>query len=410
MVSHSRTRTHQLSTSHLAPASTHEAWPVTPPGGPAANDNENSAATLARWTLLPLEPESSRVVLIESADGERRGAGCLVSSERILTCTHVVRDVLGPTHSSLAVGDVIPVVLVGVSGQPRVQAMLEYLGDPSSFASDIAVLRLEEHASARLAIAPVRFAAPMTHAGKRFGVLGFPGGINYGRTGRHAAGLLRGADAEGLVQMDGDHIIAVEPGYSGAPVWCADVQAFVGIVVAAEKDAGLSWLVPARLLAACCPGLEVRFRVPKPDRPEIHDWELDDPNIDLFGTSSESAGRCLTATITKQKRYFTVRVRYQHRGGAPARGGSVTFITYPDFCVEHEDAYELFALLKDGIASQEIYPTDLFTIAAIGDAGDTALTLNLAALWEGRAGGAEPDHDRQPKAKRAKSRRPQSKR
>jgi hypothetical protein len=227
----------------------------------------------------------------------------------------------------------------------------------------------------------------MTHAAKRFGVLGFPGAINYGRTGRHAAGVLRGADADGLVQMDGDDVIAVEPGYSGAPVWCPDVQAFVGIVVAAEKHTGLSWLIPARLLAACCHELEVRFRVPKSDRPEIHDWELDDPNTELFGTSSESEGRRLTAEITRDSGHYIVSVRYECAGNPPPRGGSVTFITYPDFCEDSQDAYELFAPLENGVASQEIYPIDLFTIAAIADAGETALTLNLETLWKERPRG-----------------------
>ena len=82
-----------------------------------------------------------------------------------------------------------------------------------------------------------------------------------------------------------------------------------------------------------------------------------------------------------------MKVRYECRRGSTTQpqGHFVTFITYPDFNRERQDAYELFARLrkdKSGIfyAEQELQPNDLFTVAAIGDAGATALTLNLAQL------------------------------
>jgi hypothetical protein len=66
----------------------------------------------------------------------------------------------------------------------------------------------------------------------------------------------------------------------------------------------------------------------------------------------------------------------------------VTFITYPDFLEDDVDAYEMFSQVTDGAAWTKIYPEDgLFTIAAIGDGGDTALTLDLVEI-EG-----EPDED-----------------
>ena len=71
------------------------------------------------------------------------------------------------------------------------------------------------------------------------------------------------------------------------------------------------------------------------------------------------------------------------QGRIGPRGKFVTFITYPDFKQEKEDAYELFAEIKkypNGLswyAEQTFYPTALFTVAAIGDGGDTALTMSL---------------------------------
>jgi hypothetical protein len=57
-------------------------------------------------------------------------------------------------------------------------------------------------------------------------------------------------------------------------------------------------------------------------------------------------------------------------------------VTYPNFKKEKEDAYELFAIVNEGKAEQEFYPKGFFTVAAIGDGGDTALTLDLDQMWE----------------------------
>jgi hypothetical protein len=43
-----------------------------------------------------------------------------------------------------------------------------------------------------------------------------------------------------------------------------------------------------------------------------------------------------------------------------------------------EDAYELFSEIEDGVATNYFWASSPFTVAAIGDAGDTALTYNIA--------------------------------
>jgi hypothetical protein len=42
----------------------------------------------------------------------------------------------------------------------------------------------------------------------------------------------------------------------------------------------------------------------------------------------------------------------------------------------------LFARITNGVAVQEFEPNDLFTVAAIGDAGETLLTFDLAQVLE----------------------------
>jgi hypothetical protein len=49
----------------------------------------------------------------------------------------------------------------------------------------------------------------------------------------------------------------------------------------------------------------------------------------------------------------------------------------PLIAQDDEDTYELFALINGNKAEQKFYPEGLFTVAAIGDGGDTALTLDL---------------------------------
>jgi hypothetical protein len=225
----------------------------------------------------------------------------------------------------------------------------------------------------------MEFAAPMVHGGKTFAVMGFP----FRREdGLHAGGKLRAANLAGLVQMDEQETIAVQPGFSGAPVWCREVRAFVGIVVAGETEGDVAWLIPSRVLAHFVPDLAIKFRIPPPDRPIINDWEEDDPNLDLFGTLSTAYGRRLQARVwARAKGGYRVDVSYECLpGSAPPRGLWVTFITYPDFEHDDEDAYELYGRIEDGIATQRFYPVDLFTVAAIGDAGETALTLDLTGV------------------------------
>jgi hypothetical protein len=86
----------------------------------------------------------------------------------------------------------------------------------------------------------------------------------------------------------------------------------------------------------------------------------------------------------KGNKHFKVRAIYRCKRGSPPRGRYVTFITYPDFFEDGIDAYELFRRVRKGKAVETFYPKSLFTMAAVGDGGDTALTLDLHKLWKRR--------------------------
>jgi hypothetical protein len=275
------------------------------------------------------------------------------------------------------VGDRVTVKLAGLRTNEPFQASIKGLGNDEHPTQDLAELSIEPSDKLDLRIPEVEFATPLRHSGKSFSVLGFPPDTR--QQGRSSVGRLHAADALGLIQMDSAGQLEVEGGFSGAPVWSPDLGAFIGIVVTEVRERKISWCIPSRIVCRFYNELPVRFRIPPNDRPHIHDYELDDPNVQLFGTISDDGSRRLKAKVTERSEDYRVKLTYSAYGGNPI-GKYVTFVTYPDFRQEHEDAYEVFAELADAKATNTIYPTNLFTVAAIGDAGDTALTIDLSSL------------------------------
>jgi hypothetical protein len=329
-------------------------------------------------TLRLTDQETARVVAVHRYNGDIVGAGCLVNNSVILTCRHVVEAALAPARPE---GGRVLVTLAGVTNQPTVEARVKDMRH-GAVSDDLALLEIQDEPE--LSVPEAIFASPLRHGGKTYSVLGFPGGE---QQGRNASGVLQAADTSGLVQMDRGGALSVLGGFSGAPVWSSDLGAFVGIVVRELWNDDVSWCIPSRRLCEFYPGLGVRFRIPPADRPVIRDYSLDDPNIDLFGTISDNGERRLTAVVLERPDDYQVTVKYEClKGSAPPVGRFVTFITYPDYELEEQDGYELFVELqqtKGGLtwlAEQELESNDLFTIAAIGDGGGTALTLDLSGL------------------------------
>lgn len=327
---------------------------------------KSQSATALRIT----DPETTRVVAIHRPDGTIVGAGCLVDGRYVLTCKHVVAAAL--PEGRVKRGEKLYVTLVGIAEQPTVGAKVLKVESGAGPKNDLALLRLGD---LKLELTPAEFASPLRHSGKAYSVLGFPAGD---RQGRNATGRLHAADALGLVQMDRGGSLFVLGGFSGAPVWCSDVNAFVGLVVTELSNHGVSWCIPSRRLCEFFPDLIVRFRMPPADRPVVHDYREDDPNLELFGTSSEHQGRKLSAKFKKKGKKYKVFLTVEALPRArKLRGGFVTFITYPDFKQEHEDAYELFGKVEGRKAETDLKLWDSFTVAAVTDGGDVALTLNL---------------------------------
>ena len=316
---------------------------------------------------------SFRTVLIHHRTNHTEivGAGCLIDNHQILTCRQALEAALSP-------GEIIPggEVLISLVDQPDKISTSAII----RVANESAPMRNLVLLSGSLALNPnqqsASFATPLRFDGKSF--------VTFGHTrspdGAVRSGLITGyfigdERKNGVVDMaisDNQGVLG------GAPVWSDELDAFVGLVALTPKGPADGYCITSQALCEFFPELPVRFRIPKKDRPKIKDFDVDDPNVELFGTDSEKNGRRLTATVEKQDKHYVVRMKYEVDKGAPlAKGRFVTFITYPDM-----DPYEIFADIGDTRkVDEECYPlVPDFTIAAIGDGGDTRLTLNLEDL------------------------------
>lgn len=340
-------------------------------GGAAVRKSE-----LRPQMLRMTDPETARLVAIHRADGVIVGAGCLVDRSRVLTCRHIAGAALAPER--IAKDLPLKVTAVGVTGQPMLEARLRSWGGRGPH-NDLALLDLV--GDSLLEVPPIEFASPMRHARKAWSLVGFPAAD---RRGRAATGMLQAADAAGLVELDRGGAFSVLGGFSGAPVFSPDLCAFVGIALQDSKER-ISWCIPSRRLSEFAPDLSVRFRMPPGDRPATGAGA--DPISGLFGQLSNDGTRQLQGSVRRKKgrKHFDVSLRYQCRpGGTGPRGHWVTFITDADGAA----GFELFSRLKLSedeslwYAEVRFKTHTLFTAAAVADAGDSSLTLDLRDLHE----------------------------
>jgi len=332
-------------------------------GGPRGSRGLREETRSKAANPLPA-PFANRVIAIHFGNEDRIvGAGFRVDNEHVLTSSRVVALALA---SELREGSFVRVCLPDLANSPRPDARVRTVGFGSAPEDDVAVLVIQEP-SAFPAVARAEFATALKFKDKTFSIINFSGGIP------------EGVVADGVVIQDSSNgpvgvSLALDPRdlVAGSPVWSPDLQAFVGIM-AMKPD----YFLPSGILARFFPELPVKFRIPPSDKPVIGNVRVDDPNVQLFpGTSSENGKRRLTATIQKRPDgYSTVVLRYEILPNSPpTKGRFVTFITYPDMA-----EYELFAEVNPaGVAEVKctpFYPD--FTVAAIGDAGETRLTLDL---------------------------------
>ncbi|BAZ27542.1 TIR protein [Kalymmatonema gypsitolerans NIES-4073] len=193
----------------------------------------------------------SSVVRIYSNGGKVVGAGFLVSQQYILTCAHVVADALGIARNTAQMPDAklrLDFPLLAAKQFFTAQVVFWRPVNPDELAEDIAGLKLES--SPPDAAQPAKLVLSDELWGHPFRVLGFP---KNQPNGAWASGEIRAGLANGWVQLEDvkQQGYALEPGFSGAPIWDEQLQGVAGMAVAAEMErsaAKAAFIIPTQVL------------------------------------------------------------------------------------------------------------------------------------------------------------------
>ncbi len=204
------------------------------------------------------------------------GAGVLVGVREILTCAHVVNDVLGrgqltetPPPADARIMLDFPLPAPGVFLPARV---VKWEGPRPDGGGDMAILALDSDPPPHAI--PAQFSIPGDVWGHPFRAFGFP---EHHPQGRDASGVLRGRNAIQRLMMEPTNPAQnfALPGFSGTGVWDETLGALIGMIVLGEYGAQMSaFLIPADQLQAFWPPLPLTQRpmvaAPKPAEFKYH--------------------------------------------------------------------------------------------------------------------------------------------
>ncbi len=203
------------------------------------------------------ESLEASLVRIHTADGHVVGAGFLVGERHILTCAHVVAGALGLADDILEKPQAQVTFDVPRVAPRRLLTARVVLWRPqrTDGGDDIAGLELLDDPPKGAQAAPLAQVEDLWE--HSFRAFGFPRGQD---AGVWATGRLLGRQVTNWVQIEDtkETGFAVEPGFSGTPVWDPQVEAVVGMVVAAEKRMNLktAFAIPIDVLTRSWPLLE----------------------------------------------------------------------------------------------------------------------------------------------------------
>lgn len=210
-------------------------------------------------------PLGRSVVRVLGADGTVAGAGFLLSPNVVATCAHVVTAAVGGDPANRArpttacAVDFPLLTEPGSRSKVRTAAVVTWLPILPDNTGDIALLELAEPAPDAARVPPL---ARVENAwGHGFRVLGFPGGFP---DGVWTSGVFRDLQGTQWIQLEGTPgEQPVVGGFSGSPVWDADVRAVVGMTVAAHASplVATAYLIPIERVFGTDPG-----RLPNPYR------------------------------------------------------------------------------------------------------------------------------------------------
>ena len=207
------------------------------------------------------------IARVRDGGGRVVGAGFLVGTREVLTCAHVVEQVLGkpdgqpaPPAAEIAVD--FPLVAPGQMCSAKVVVWHPAQADGTG---DIAGLRLTSAPPQGVKATRLVVAGDLWE--HSFRTFGFPARHD---DGVWASGRLLGRQGTGWVQLEDvkETGFRVERGFSGAPVWDEQLQGVVGMAVAAETRDQIraGYLTPSEALIRAWPELATQALPPCPYR------------------------------------------------------------------------------------------------------------------------------------------------
>jgi len=213
----------------------------------------------------PADPIGLTVARVWGTNGKPAGAAFLVAPGLLLTAAHVVNlalgvDVNAESQPTTPVRVDFPLVTAG----KRLRAVVEHWTPPlGSGPRDIAGLRLLETSDSPDLPAPL--VGPREAFDLRAIAFGFPPRAD---NGVWSIVRLRGRQADGWVQVDHDEAsqFAIQPGFSGAPVWDPQRGTVIGMITHAWSGRTIksAYMLDARDLYRAWPGLRELAQPPSP--------------------------------------------------------------------------------------------------------------------------------------------------
>ena len=219
-------------------------------------DGPDPEGQVAGLKVVPLEHpiESALVRFRARRDGAVVGAGFLVTGTELVTCAHVVAEAAGTNPDAADPPEGTITVELPFLGSGQLEArVVKWRPIGADRPEDIAVLSLPERAPGSAA-RPLPLLAPAQLAGRSFEVCGFPQGND---EGAWAEGRMGHRRADGTVQVGDPNQTgyAIEPGFSGAPIWDVLARGVIGMVVARERrgETKVAFVLPVDLLTRVWP-------------------------------------------------------------------------------------------------------------------------------------------------------------
>jgi hypothetical protein len=203
------------------------------------------------------------IVRIQRDTGQIFGAGFAVCCNQVLSCAHVVADMLDiPRESAELPKKVVyldfPLLETGVSKQ--LSATVKYW----NVDLDIALLEILEDFPEN--VRPIDLQVLDEYAKHEFHVCGFP--VNKDG-GTWASGIMLGKVGEGYIEVEAGTAHRIQGGFSGGPVWNLTKGLLAGIVVASDEGKPgdkIAYIIPVATLLQVLPELAKMQQVQRPFR------------------------------------------------------------------------------------------------------------------------------------------------